>query len=136
MKLLLLTDVAVVGVGILATAGLALAGLHEQATGAACGAVIGATSWVAMHFLGRRLVRASSRSRVFIGTLMGSKLMITAALVFLAVHVLGFDGVGMAVGLSALPVGIVLMALIGPSMLLAGGKGEDEQPATEVKGDA
>jgi hypothetical protein len=130
------TDVAVPAIGAAVAAGLAIAGRWDAAVGAGCGAVIASGSWLLMHALGRRLVAGGTRSQLVIGLLMTLKLVAMGALVFLAIRVLGFDGIGVLLGLSAMPAGVILMAVIlGPKGTIAGRRSEDEI-ATEVEGDA
>ncbi len=116
MKVLTAIDLAVPLAGALASAGLWIAGLGSTAQGALAGTVLAVASWTSIHFLGRRLMRASgSRSKPFLAMLMGGKLMAMAGLTWLAIRILGFDGIGVAVGLSSLPLGIVAAAaLAGP----------------------
>jgi hypothetical protein len=133
MNVLRATDLAVPGIGALTAGALALAGLHEIAIGALCGAAIASASWVGMHVIGRRLVVEGGGNRPLMAVLMGLKLIAIAALVLVSVTVLGFSGVGVACGLSAMPVGVLLtVAVLGTGS--RGSHGGDT--VTEVKGDA
>ena len=133
MNVLRATDLAVPGIGALTAGGLALAGQHEIAIGALCGAAIASASWVGMHVIGRRLVGEGGGNRPLLAVLLGFKLVVIAALVLVSVTVLGFNGVGVACGLSAMPCGILLTVAI----LGTGGRSPDQgDTATEVKGDA
>jgi hypothetical protein len=124
--------VAVPALGALASAILALSGLTGMAAGAVCGTVVASASWLGLHHLGRRLVGARDEHRTLVAVLLVTKFVAVSALVLVAVTVLGIDGIGMAVGLSAMPVGVVLMAAI----LGTGARHPGRDQATEVKGDA
>jgi len=133
MNVLRAIDLAVPAIGALAAGALALAGSYEVATGALCGAAIASVSWVGLHRIGRRLVGEAGGSRPLMAVLMGFKLIAIAALVFVSVTILGLSGVGVAVGLSAMPCGVLLTVAI----LGTGSRGSDvEDTAAEVKGDA
>lgn len=133
MNVLRATDLAVPGVGALTSGALALAGQHEIAIGALCGAAIASVSWVGLHVIGRRLVAEGSGNRPLMAVLMALKLVAIAALVLVTVTVLGLSGVGVACGLSAMPCGVLLTVAI----LGTGGRGaQGEDTVTEVKGDA
>lgn len=136
MRLLSATDLAVPIIGALIAAALLLAGKIDMATGATAGAIIATASFIAMHHLGRRLLGAGSRSQLVLALILGLKLMATATLVFVAVHVLGFDGIGMAAGLSSMPAGIIAMFVIAGPGRAPEGDSDGTRPATEVKGDA
>jgi hypothetical protein len=126
-------DLAVPVLGGLATAGLAAAGLGHVAIGALCGTVIAALSWTGLHVMGRRLVSSGHRSRDVHACLMGFKRVFIASLVLVSVTILGLNGIGVAVGLSSLPAGIILMVTF---VGTGSGDPREDDPATEVKGDA
>ncbi|MBW2261450.1 MAG: hypothetical protein JRG91_05690 [Deltaproteobacteria bacterium] len=133
MNVLRATGLAVPAIGALASGALALAGLYEVAAGALCGAAIASASWVGLHVIGRRLVGEGGGNRPLMAVLMGFKLVAIAALVLVSVTILELSGVGVAVGLSAMPCGILLTVAI----LGTGGRGSNEgDTAAEVKGDA
>ena len=133
MNVLRATDLAVPTIGVLASGALALAGLGEVAIGTLCGAAIASASWVGLHVIGRRLVGEGGGNRPLMAVLMGFKLIAIAAAVLVSVTVLGFNGVGVACGLSAMPCGVLLTVAI----LGTGSRGSDEgDTVTEVKGDA
>ncbi len=133
MNVLRAIDLAVPTIGALASGALALAGLREIAAGTLCGAAIASASWLGLHLIGRRLVGEGGGSRPLMAVLMGFKLLAIAALVLVSVTVLGLSGVGVAVGLSAMPCGVLLTVAI----LGTGRRGSDRgDTVTEVKGDA
>ncbi len=133
MNVLRATDLAVPALGALASGALALAGLGEIAAGTLCGAAIASASWLGLHTIGRRLVDEGGASRPLMAVLMGLKLIAIAALVLVSVTVLGLSGVGVAVGLSAMPCGVLLTVAV----LGTGRRGTDDADSvTEVKGDA
>lgn len=133
MKLLRAIDLAIPAIGTLACGALALAGLHSTAAGAVCGAVVAAASWAGLRLLGRRLVESSTRGTIGIALMIFVKLLVVAALVFVSVALLGLSGIGVAIGLSSLPLGVVLMAaLVGPD----GRDAPGAKRGAEVEGDA
>ena len=133
MNVLRATDLAVPAIGGLTAGALAIAGLTEVAVGALCGAAIASASWVGLHVIGRRIVRKDGTNRPLLAVLLGFKLLVIAGLVFVSVNVLKFNGVGMAIGLSALPCGVLLTAAV----LGTGNRDADSQDThTEVEGDA
>ena len=136
MKLLRATDAAIPVIGALITLALLLAGRMEMAIGSTAGVLIATVSWIAMHRVGRRLVRGGSRNQALLAMVLGLKLVVVATLVFLAVHVLDFSGLGVAAGLGCMPLGIILMFIVAGPPRDPEGEADDGQPVTEVKGDA
>ena len=133
MKLLRIADFIVPATGFAAAAIIAAFGLTQMAVGAVAGAVIGTTSWVLLRFLGSRLMRGGEKRRALIASLMGSKILLMAALLWVAIGPLGFDGIGVAAGLSALPLGLVVMSL---ASSLGAAQTPSDEAATEAEGDA
>jgi hypothetical protein len=133
VKVLRAIDLAVPAIGALASAGLAVAGLTGVAMGAVCGTVIASLSWGGLHLIGRRLVASAEQTRLLLAALMALKLLAISALVLVSVTLLGMSGIGVAVGLSAMPLAILTMfALFGPGT----GEAVEDDQSTEVRGDA
>jgi len=136
LKLLKATDAAIPIIGALVTLGLVVAGRWNMAIGSTAGAVIATASWLVMHRVGRRLVRGGTRTQLILALVLGLKLTFMAGLVFLAVHVLGFDAMGVAAGLGAMPLGVILMFVVAGPPRDREGAADPGRPVTEVKGDA
>ena len=117
--------------GLLASGGLAIGGLGSTASGALAGTLLASASWWVLQLLGRRLVKARSRVRPVAAALIGAKLAVMAGLTWVVIGPLGFDGIGVAVGIGSLPLGIIAAAcLLGPDawgagLDLAEGAGKD-----------
>ena len=81
-------------------------GLHTG-IGAAVGAVLGSLNWMAMRWVGKRLVIANDRGRLVWGGLLAVK-MLAMLLVAWAVLATGVvDPIGFTIGLSGLVLGIL-----------------------------
>jgi hypothetical protein len=133
VKVLRAIDLAVPAIGALASAGLAAAGLTGVAIGAVCGTVIASLSWGGLHLIGRHLIGSGGQTRLLLAALMGLKFLAISALVLVSVTLLGMSGIGVAVGMSAMPLAILTMfALFGSGS----GEAARDGQSTEVKGDA
>ena len=98
--------------------------------GAAVGGAVAVANWLAMRWVGERLLRANDRGRMIWGTLLAVKMGATLGLIWLILATGWVDPMGFAVGMS----GLVLGVLAGTFHLAASGSpvgSADRTPAGE-----
>lgn len=114
----------ILGAVVIAAAFIALPG--KMAVSVAVGAGVMAGNAWAIRKLGERVFRRVADGQPALAVLLFNvKLLVLVGLVFLAVHVLGLDGIGFLIGVSVFPVAIVIAALrMNPDATNASNSGE------------
>jgi len=97
----------VVGGAALSTGLAFLVGGPTVGLGAAVGGVYAIVNWVLMRWLGRRLLVASDRGRLFLGLILGAKVLVAMAVVWAILSTGIVDPIGFVMGLSALVAGVL-----------------------------
>jgi uncharacterized membrane protein YbhN (UPF0104 family) len=85
----------------------------DRGTGAIAGGAFSTLNWLAMRWLGRRLVLANPRGRALIGILLSVKMLVAMGVVALILASGLVDPLGFVAGFSALPAGIVAGVVLG-----------------------
>ncbi|MGM0576547.1 MAG: ATP synthase subunit I [Myxococcota bacterium] len=88
-----------------------LAGPGELLWGVLAGGALGLLNFAALVWLGRRILRAETRSRTFYGVLFFVKLTLLVAAVFLLLRYLPLAPLGFLIGISLLVPAVILMIL-------------------------
>jgi hypothetical protein len=91
---------------LLVLAALFLGGV-TMAFGATVGGVYAIVNWLAMRWLGNRLMVANDRGRMLWGSLLGAKMLIAMLVVWAILSTGAVDPIGFIIGLSGLVLGIV-----------------------------
>lgn len=105
---------------ILAAVALALGG-PSMGVAAAVGGVFSVLNWLAMRWLGQRLLVSNERGRALWGLLLAVKMGISMAVVWAILSTGAIDPIGFVIGLGGLVLGIVagtfhtMLAAPGPS---------------------
>ncbi len=123
----------VVGASVALTIVMFAVGGVAMGVGAAVGGAVAIANWLAMRWVGQRLLVASDRGRLVWGTLLALKMAALMGIVWLILSTGMVDPMGFTVGLS----GLVLGALLGAFHSAASGGTSGNQvqgSATEEQG--
>lgn len=95
----------VVGSSVLLTALAFVVGGVTMGVGAVVGGTLAVLNWLAMRWVGQRLLVASDKGRIVWGTLLGLKMALLLAITWMILSTGLVDPIGFTVGLSALMLG-------------------------------
>jgi hypothetical protein len=97
--------------GAVATSATLVLGGRAMGVAAAVGATLAAANWLAIRWIVSRVLSGDARTRAALLSLLGAKMGLLGAVVYLCLGPLGLDPAGLGAGLSALVAGIVLGGL-------------------------
>lgn len=103
-------DLAIPIIGLVFTAALSVAGFGDLAQGCLAGAVLVSLDWLLLRMLFQQILskkRMLSLPRILSVIILGFKFIFLAFFIYLAINRFKFNPYGMAVGISALPLGII-----------------------------
>ncbi len=126
MKTLSAVDVCIPGMGLICTAAFFLSGFSDMAQGCLAGAVIVSVDWLLMRYLFGRLAGSGqgvSPQQTGVALILGFKFIFIVFPLYLVIYKLNFNGYGAAVGISCLPLGVI----VGYFFSLRGTRGGTEQ---------
>ena len=113
----------VIGASALLTAAALLLGGVSMGVGAAVGGVFAVVNWMAMGWLGKRLLVSNERGKALWGLLLAAKMGISMIVVWAILSTGAIDPIGFVIGLGGLVLGIVAGTF--HSMLLASPAGSN-----------
>lgn len=102
----LITRFVVIGSALLVAIAF-LVGGPQMGVGAIAGGAFAVVNWLAMRWLGQRLMVANPRGRTFLGILLAAKMFVSLGVVALILATRLIDPIGFVIGFSGLIVGIV-----------------------------
>jgi len=108
-------DLAIPLLGLLFTVALFIAGFGDLAEGCLAGSVLVSLDWLLLRVLFRQILskkRMLSLPRILSVIILGFKFIFLAFFIYLAINRFKFNPYGMAVGISALPLGIIAGSVV------------------------
>ncbi len=97
---------------LIASAVFAVWGM-DRAVGALVGGAVSVINWVSLRWLTRRIMGARPEQRLALSLLLIMKMGLLMAVVFILIHKLALDPIGLVLGLSTLFIAPLLSAVIG-----------------------
>ena len=114
-------DLAIPVLGLLFTTALFVAGFGELGQGCLAGAVLVSLDWLLLRVLFKQILskkRMLSLPRILSVIILGFKFIFLAFFIYLATNRFKFNPYGMAVGISALPLGIIAGSVVATGVKL------------------
>jgi hypothetical protein len=108
-------DLAIPLTGLAFTTALFVAGFGELGQGCLAGAVLVSLDWLLLRVLFKQILarkRMWSLPRILSVIILGFKFIFLAFFIYLAINRFKFNPYGMAVGISALPLGIIAGSVV------------------------
>jgi len=127
-KTLAAVDIAIPVLSLLASAALFGAGLNVLAQGCLAGGALASADWLLLRLIFGRLARAGEAMtprKIVLVIALGIKFILLAVFIYLVINKLGFDPYGVAIGVGALPVGIIAASLAARGN---GERGKEKEP--------
>lgn len=117
----LITRFVVIGSALLVSISFLVGGV-DMGVGAVAGGTFATLNWMAMRWIGQRIVVANPRGRVVLGLLLAVKMFISLGVVAAILATRLIDPIGFVVGFSGLIVGIVAGVFLAAAPAAPGAK--------------
>lgn len=109
MNIINICDISIPTTGIIFSIALFASGFFSEAQGCLAGAVIVSADWLIIRWGAAKLLKGQKiATRGAFYFIWGIKFLVLAVFIFFIINLLNFNGLGVAVGVSCLPVGIIV----------------------------